>query len=181
VKPHQKRKPRGRKSKGIEPYEPGLFRKVAIFREVWGKRNTMKEKLNSRKAWFVLAMNIGLLIGTAFGLSDDFVLGLFLWLNTNYLGFQGLADATKSVTGYSPPDMSPVDKLKSRKFWVGLIASALSLVAIHFGISEEIAGEIIRWISTAYLGSQAITDASGSIGQRLAWGKVPEPGRTGLQ
>jgi hypothetical protein len=141
----------------------------------------MTNKLNSRKAWFVLAMNIGLVIGTAFGLSEDFVLGLFLWLNTNYLGFQGLADATKSVTGYSAPDMSPLEKLRSRKFWVGLATSALTLVAIHFGISEEIAGEIIRWITTAYLGSQAITDAAGSVGQRLDWGKVPEPGRTGLQ
>jgi len=135
----------------------------------------MKDKLASRKAWFVLAMNIALLIGTAFGLSEEFVTGVFLWLNTNYLGFQGLADAAKSFAGYSPPDQTFAEKIRSRKFWVGLGVAALTLTLTHFGLSEEIAAEIIRWTSTAYLASQAITDAAGSIGKRLAWGPPEAP------
>lgn len=84
----------------IEPYRPGLLKKIQIIRDVNRARKTvMKEphKYFSRKFLVTLGIDILVLTMTRFGLSEDAAVELVKWVTGAYLVSQGAVDAAGPI------------------------------------------------------------------------------------
>lgn len=69
-----------------------------------------------------------------------------------------------------PAPEDPMDRLKSRKFWITLAASVLVALAVQAGITEEAAWQIVALVAS-YIGAQGYVDAKERGNRALVGGE----------